>query len=289
MKLFRYIKKAFANHWNLLGLFGGIGFSLLSGKPEVGLPLVAAAELAWLGFVGTHPRFQRFVEIQENSVARKQDAQAADLRMKQMFAALPRGAQNRFKELTGQCQELRQITRQFQAAQGDSSDDGTFSAMRLDGLDKLMWLFLKLLYTEHSLNRFFETTTIEQIQRDLKDVTERLQREQERPQGAQRDRIIATLEDNLATSKQRLANFEQARDSYELVKAEQQRLESRIRSLAEMGISRTYPSTFSTQVDTVAGSIAETEKTLQDLQFVTGFSEEDEAVPEILPRATVTR
>ena len=288
MKLFRYIKKAFTNHWNLLGLFGGLGFSFLSGKPEVGLPLVAAAELAWLGFVGTHPRFQKFVDVQENSVARRQDEQAADQRMRKMFATLPRGAQNRFQSLMEQCQELRQITQQFQSAQGDVNDDAALTAMRLGGLDRLMWLFLKLLYTEHSLNRFFETTTIEQIQRDLKDVTQRLEREQERPQGAQRDRIIATLQDNLMTSRQRLANFEQARDSFELVKAEQQRLESRIRSLAEMGISRSDPATFSTQVDTVAGSIAETEKTLEDLQFVTGFSEADEAVPQILPRATVT-
>ena len=53
MRLFRYIQKAFINHWNLLGLVGGIGFSFLSGSPEIGLPLVVAAEVAWLGIVGT--------------------------------------------------------------------------------------------------------------------------------------------------------------------------------------------------------------------------------------------
>ena len=68
VQLFRYIQKAFTNHWNLLGLVGGIGFSFLSGSPLIGLPLVAAAEIAWLGIVGTHPRFQQYVDVTENEV-----------------------------------------------------------------------------------------------------------------------------------------------------------------------------------------------------------------------------
>lgn len=285
MNLIRYVKKAFLNHWNLLALAGGIGFSVISGNPEVGLPLVAAAEVAWLGFVGTHPTFQRYVDISENSQRQSVSAEEADRRMRQMFSTLPRGAQARFQTLTQQCQELRNITQQFQAANGELNSEAPVPDMTLDGLDRLMWLFLKLLYTEYSLNRFFETTTVDQIQKDLKDVTERLKREQERPASPQRERILATLLDNQQTTQQRLLNFEQARDSYELVKAEQQRLESRIRGLAELGISRGDPGSLSSQVDAVAGSIAQTEKTLEDLRFVTGFSQVDEAVPEILPRS----
>lgn len=287
MKLWRYIRKAFLNHWNLLGVAGGIGFSLLSGQPEVALPLVAAAELAWLGFVGTHPKFQQFVDMGESQIRHEANAAASESRMRSMLAALPRGAQTRYQNLLNQCLELQQITRQFQTAQGQPADMGSLGDLRIGGLDRLLWLFLKLLYTEQSLNRFFETTTIDQIQKDLKDVSQRLEREKQRPDGSQRDRIIATLEDNLLTSQQRLRNFEQARDSFELVKAEQQRLESRIRSLAEMGISRSDPATFSNQVDNVAGSVSETEKTLEELQFVTGFSTADEAVPEMIPRAQV--
>ena len=288
MQLFRYIRKAFANHWNLLGLVGGIGFSLLSGSPEIGLPLVAAAEVAWLGFVGTHPRFQQYVDVTENEVARSQDAAATDERMRKMFASLPRGLQNRFTELLKQCNELRSISQGYHAANSET-EEGTVAELRMNGLDKLLWLYLKLLYAEYSLNRFFETTGAEQTQRDLKQVEERLKHEQDRPAGTQRDRILATLQDNLQTCQQRLANFGQARDSYELVRAEQQRLETRIRSLAEMSISQGDPGTISSQVDTVAGSVTETEKTLEDLKFVTGMSSYDESVPEILPRQKVAQ
>ena len=288
MKLFRYIRKAFTNHWNLLGLAGGIGFSVLSGNPAVGISLLAAAEVAWLGFVGTHPRFQQYVDVAENEEQRSQDAAATDERMRKMFAALPRGLQNRFTELLKQCHELRSISQGYHAA-NSATEDGTVSELRLNGLDKLLWLYLKLLYTEFSLNRFFETTGVDQIQRDLKQVQERLKREQDRSPGTQRDRIVATLQDNLETCEQRLANFSQAKDSYELVRAEQQRLETRIRSLAEMSISQGDPGTISSQVDTVAGSVAQTEKTLEDLKFVTGLSSFDETVPEIIPRHKVAQ
>lgn len=288
MQLFHYIRKAFTNHWNLLGLVGGIGFSVLSGSPEIGLPLVAAAEFAWLGFVGAHPRFQQYVDVRENEALRSEDATASDERMRKMFAALPRGLQNRFTELLKQCHELRSISQGYHAA-NNASEDGTAAELRLHGLDKLLWLYLKLLYTEYSLNRFFETTGVDQIQRDLKQVQERLQREQDRSPGPQRDRIIATLQDNLQTCQQRLTNYSQARDSYELVRAEQQRLESRIRALAEMSISQGDPGTISSQVDAVAGSVVQTEKTLEDLKFVTGFSSSDETVPEIIPRQKVAQ
>ena len=46
MGILCYIKVAFTNRWNLLGLLGGIAFVLVSGSPEIGLPLVVAAEVA---------------------------------------------------------------------------------------------------------------------------------------------------------------------------------------------------------------------------------------------------
>ena len=288
MKIWKYIKAAFANHWNLLGLAGGVGFSVLSGHPEVGLPLVAAAEVAWLGFVGTHPKFRKSVDMREYKQSSLANAEAAESKMRRMLATLSRGAQQRFQKLMDQCEELRKITGQYQAGHGTLDTECILGDVRLEGLDKLLWLFLKLLYTEHSLNRFFETTTIDEIEQEIRGLKARLERETSRPQQEQRDRIIATLQDSLQTCEDRRKNFEQARDSFELVKAEQRRLENKIRSLAEMGISKGDPAMLSNQVDSVAGSIQETELALSELEFVTGFSTvDDEAVPEIFTRKVV--
>ena len=51
------------------GLPGRLGFALLSGHPDVYIPLVLAGEAAYIGVVGTHPKFQRYVD----SIEAKED------------------------------------------------------------------------------------------------------------------------------------------------------------------------------------------------------------------------
>ena len=103
------------------------------------------------------------------------------------------------------------------------------------------------------------------------------------PAGPQRH-----CEDNLQTSRDRLANLQRARDNYELVKLEIDRLENKIRSLSELAVNRQEPDYISGQVDQVAASMMETEKTMNDLQFVTGLDTVDDA-PELLRGEVIPR
>ena len=52
------LKRAFKWHWNLLALGAGVVIGLLSDSPDIILPMVAASELAYIGFLGLNPRFQ---------------------------------------------------------------------------------------------------------------------------------------------------------------------------------------------------------------------------------------
>ena len=97
----------------------------------------------------------------------------------------------------------------------------------------------------------------------------------------QQQRVRKALEDNLQTSRDRLANLQRARDNFDLVKLEIDRLENKIRSLSELAVNRQEPDYISGQVDQVAASMLETEKTMNELQFVTGLDTVDEA-PELL-------
>ena len=63
--MLKYLKAAFVNQWNLLALFAGMGFGVLSGHPEVILPLVMAGEVAYVGMLGAHPRFQKYVDARD--------------------------------------------------------------------------------------------------------------------------------------------------------------------------------------------------------------------------------
>ena len=46
MRLGKYLKAAFSYHWNLLAFLGGAAFALISGAPDVLLPVVVAGEIA---------------------------------------------------------------------------------------------------------------------------------------------------------------------------------------------------------------------------------------------------
>ena len=65
------------------------------------------------------------------------------------------------------------------------------------------------------------------------------------------------------------------------------RLENKIQSLSELAVNRQEPDFISGQVDQVATSMVDTERTINDLQFATGLQPLDEALPSLLERATV--
>jgi hypothetical protein len=67
------------------------------------------------------------------------------------------------------------------------------------------------------------------------------------------------------------------------------RLENKIRALSELAVNRQEPDFISGQVDEAAAGMVQTEKTISDLQFVTGMNFADEQVPRMLQRATVSQ
>jgi hypothetical protein len=103
----------------------------------------------------------------------------------------------------------------------------------------------------------------------------------------QRQKMRKALEDNLETSKARLANFRKAKENYELVNLEVERLENKISSLSELAVNRHEPQFISGQIDQVATSVVQTERTITELEFLTGLSASDAEVPGILRRKAV--
>ncbi len=277
----KYIKTAFANRWNLLALFGGLGIVAISGSLEVALPLVAAAEIAYLGLLGTHPKFQSYVDAQLAAKERKNKGQTSQQTLQQIMRLLPPQALNRFEKLRSQCLELRQIAADI--AHSPTAEVGApLDSMQLAGLDKLLWIFLRLLFTEHSLGKFLERTNPRIIQQEITGYDQRIKKLDANDASAHTQKIRHTLEDSLKTCQDRLANYEKAKANHELVQLEIDRLENKIKSLAELSVNRQEPDFISGQVDQVTGSMLETEKTMNELQFATGLAPLDEEVPELV-------
>ena len=108
VSLVNYVKTAFLNRWNLLAFLGGAGFAVLSGHADVLLPLVAAAEIGFLGLLASHPKFQHYVDAQAAKAARQQVGQCTSSRLR-ITRSLPRESLARFEALRAKCLELRQI------------------------------------------------------------------------------------------------------------------------------------------------------------------------------------
>jgi hypothetical protein len=277
----KYIKAAFANRWNLLALFGGAGLAAVSGVPDIILPLVLAAEAAYVGLLGTHPKFQKYVDAQAAASERKQKGQLSQQALKQILQLLPPQALARFEKLRGQCMELRQIAADI--AHSRTAEIGApLESLQLAGLDRLLWIFLRLLFTEYSLSKFLERTNPRLIKQEIDTTQQRLKQVAPDDTSPHAQKIRRTLEDSLQTCKDRLANYEKAQANHELVQLEIDRLENKIKSLAELSVNRQEPDFISGQVDQVTGSMLETEKTMNELQFATGLAPIDEEVPELV-------
>lgn len=285
MGLAKYIRMAFVNRWNLLAFGGGIALAFISGVPDVIAPLVLAAEAAYLGLLGTHPRFQKYVDAQAAAVDRKEQAVNSQQALKEILRALPSAALSRFEKLRAQCAELRQIAADL--AQSRAETAAPLDSLQLASFDKLLWMFLRLLFTEYALTKFLEKTSPQRMKSEIETARQRLAKVAADDQSPHAQKLRRTLEDNLQTCQDRLANYQKAQANHELVQLELDRLENKIKSLAELSVNRQEPDFISAQVDQVAGSMLETEKTMNELQFVTGLAPQEEAVPDLMQNPQV--
>jgi hypothetical protein len=225
------------------------------------------------------------VNAQESKEAREQSTTTAEQAAQRILDSLPVPLARRFEALRAQCRELQQISNEIR----DPDRLGTpapLEEMQLAGLDRLLWIYLRLLYTRHCLERFLQQTTENEIRRNIQSLEDRLQALPPAADDPQRQRVRKSLEDNLETSRARLANYHKARDNSELVKLEIDRLENKIRSLSEMAVNRQEPGYISGQVDQVAASLTQTERTMTELRFLTGMEAVEQEAPELLRRQT---
>jgi hypothetical protein len=264
-----------------------MGFAMLSGHADVVAPLVLAGEVAYLGLLGTHPKFQSYVNAQAAKGERAESSATAEQAARRLLAALPEPMARRFESLRARCRELQQISRAIREPD-DLDDAEPLEEMHVAGLDRLLWIYLRLLYTQDALDRFLKQTSEKDLERSIKVLEERIADMGQAGDDIPRQRMRKSLEDNLETSRARLANYNKARENSELVALEIDRLENKIRSLSEMAVNRHEPGFVSSQVDQVAASLEHAERTMSDLQFLTGIKAAEEGVPELLRRPQVT-
>ena len=278
----RYIKEAFLYKWNLLFLGGAAAAALLSPSPDVVLPLVAAGELLYLGGLTSLPRYQAAIDAKARSEERglttgsAPPTQDRQKKLTDVLASLEAERRNRFLRVRARCVEMQRIAN---AVRGDTRDEsGAAAELRTPALDRLLWVFLRLLLSQQALARFLQAANGPAIKAQLDELTAKQHKAEEKGD----ERILRSIVDSVATAQLRLDNYEKARSNSEFVAVELDRIETKIQALTEMAISHQDPNELSIQVDAVAEGMSQTEATIRELQAITGLGQDTAEAPSIL-------
>ena len=275
-----YLKEAFFFRWNLLLFAGGVVGAALTPMSSVLLPLVGAGELTYLAALISIPRFRAAIDAKAHAArtggGEPAAAPASSASLVTMLGGLPSEARQRFQQLHSRCLEMRGIAAGVRGAAGDAGSSA--EEIRTPGLDRLLWLFLRLLSSKAALDRFLQSMNETELTTRLADVRKSLAA----AQAGGDERVIKSLQDSVAMGELRLDNFGRARKNAEFVSLELDRIEGKIQALAEMAVNRQDPDFLSSQVDSAADSMRQTEKAVSELQHLTGLADQLQDPPAIL-------
>lgn len=268
----QYLKRAFTYKWNLLFFLGAMGAALLSPAPDAIVPLVAAVEAAYLGGMVAHPRFRQAVDALVYQEAKAPQAVAASQSLASVIGTLSRESRQRFEEVRNRCLEMRSIARGVRGGERKGGED-----LSTPALDRMLWVFLRLLVSDEALRAFLSHTNIDEIRARLDETTKRL----EAAKGGD-ERFIRSLQDSVAAQQLRFDNYGRAKQNAEFVRLELDRIEAKIQVLAESGVNQQDPNFLTSQIEGVTESMHTTEKAIRDLNEITGMVDQMQEPPMIL-------
>jgi hypothetical protein len=275
-----YVKHAFLYPWNLLLFVGGMALAAMSPYPDALLPIVGGLEIAYLTGLTAMPRFRTAIDARlaarkRGAVAGASGATNNQQTLERILESLPAPALRRFLALRQRCFEMRSITSGIRG-QADTHDSA--ESIRTPALDRLLYLFLRLLVSQNGLDRFLRSTSEKDLDARLTDVRTRF----EAAKTSGDERVTRSLQDSLADAELRLDNYRKAAKDAEFVAIELDRIETKIQALVEMGVSRQDPDYLSHQVTAAAESMQHTEAAVNQLQHLTGLADQIEEPPPIL-------
>jgi hypothetical protein len=277
----QYVRHAFLYPWNMLFFLGGVALAAMSPHPDAFIPIIGGLELAYLTGLSSIPRFRTAIDAKIAAKARagrasSDTSNSSQQSLERILESLPAPALRRFLLLRQRCFEMRSIASGVRG-QADTGPDSAES-IRTPALDRLLYLFLRLLASQNGLDRFLRSTSEKDLSTKLADVRTRL----EAAKTAGDERVTNSLQDSVADAELRLENYRKAAKDAEFVAIELDRIETKIQALMEVGVSRQDPDYLSHQVTAAAESMQHTEAAVNELQHLTGLADQIEEPPAIL-------
>jgi hypothetical protein len=276
------LKSALLYHWNLLYLGASVAVGIISGRADIVYPLAAAVEILYLALLASNRRYQAVMEARRRHGSQPIDETVPDAEnVRQLMQALSSEDRACFERLRSQIQELRSIPESF--AESGASGPVALNDRQAENINRLLWIYLKLLHTKTGMETFFRSTDEKQISNGVRSVQDRLRAlGPEHEDDDQEVKHRHSLRDMQQTLESRLKNYRKARENYDFLQLELERLNAKIAGIVEMGIHRQDSALISTEIDIVAASVMQTERTMQELESITGWTMAEEKAPLLL-------
>jgi DNA repair exonuclease SbcCD ATPase subunit len=243
-------------NWIGLGVFGFLGV-LNPGFWIIGV----GCELAYLGWLGTHPRFQKLVEG-----GRSLDEQRHwQERVFQMIRQLPPEDQQRYRTLENRCKSIIE--------QQSTGGLPPGVAEQGEGLGRLVWIFLRLLLTRESIRKIIrESSNTPDDAAQMKERIDKLQQQLQQPSITEDLRKSLTAQ--IEILQQRQEKKREAVEKLAFLDAELTRIQEQVELLREQAVLSTDPEVVSQRIDQVTTTLGGTNQWIRDQQKIYGAMED---------------
>ena len=230
--------------------------------------MVAAGEIYYLASMVASDRFRSAIDAREAKARRTERMVGSRQAFERIRESLTPAVRQRFDDLQAHCERLVDLASGLRGG----VDQGS-----LESLDRLLWGHLRMIRGAQSLSDFLAHTDEAEIRQRIASLEKRLAA---LPGDAVKSAELRTvLDDDLRTTRERLANIDEAQRKLGVIIAEVDRLESKIAALAEGAVTKRDVGDLAKRVDEVAEGMRRTDETMRQIQLPPELDELEDPPP----------
>jgi len=267
-----YVKRAFFVRPHVKGL-GEVPVNVLAvgGIAVLGLAnpgfwlLGASAEVAYLYLVSHDERFRKWVQAME--AAQQSGDQVA--RKEAMLDGLTDKRQIRYGDLERRCRDMLEVARRSGSSIG-------FEQPLSEGLNRMLWVFLRLLVSSQVLETHLRQNSREVLDKEIAGYERQYEEVREDPG---KERIAKSLASTLDLTRKQRENLEKAYENAQFIQAELLRIEQQVKLMIQEATLSRDAGSLSGRVDEVMQSFTQTQDWMKANSEILGSVETELDAP----------
>jgi hypothetical protein len=251
-----FLKAAFLLPANLVGLLTAAASSALTHEP---LPALVALGVEGVYLIGasTSKRFQRAVRSQ---MPEEKEAEAARQQVDTLLSELAASQREHYQQLVG-------LKEKILANYAKLPGGRVLAASSEQRLDALLTSFLRLISTLNQYRTYLNSAERQSLEKEVRLLEAEVAQEAN-------PRLKDVKEKRLDIMKRRLARFEQAGESREVVSHQLASIEDLMRLTHEQSIAIRDPESVNRQLEALSAEATATDETVREMERFLDFTEE---------------